>query len=512
VLALALALGLLLPLLFASPQRHVDFLSDDAYYYFRVAMHLAAGDGPTFDGLTRTTGFHPLYAFVLAAGAWIFRLRETGLVVMSLALNTAAYLAAGWLLARAARRLWDHRTGTWAAILWLGNPHAVLLVVTGMEGSLYAMLLAALAERLATVATLNDQHGRWLGRTLLLGAVCGLCAVARTDGLLLVLLVGLWLLLVGHGNRIGRIARTAVFAAVAMIPFAAWVLCSIGEGGQFVQGSAGMKTLWRKELTAGAGVAGSLLFGARVFADWIGRSVIKVPLLKWTLPWLPRLWKPPFLGTGAASGWVLHGCWIVPVLLGLAYAMMLPKPWTWYYAPSLVLLTLLAAGGLKVWRESAITTRLQGFLVRAMPVLLTLTALESAGYLLARGAHGRNPYQRDMLRGAEWVSAHVPRGAVVGSWNAGIMSWYSAHTVVNLDGLINNEIIEVQKGVVSWPEYWQRRGITYLADWEEQLRYVPHRWPGGRLEQLVVLPGSSDRSRDVGVYSVVREGRASAPD
>src|SRR5690554_1734008 len=34
---------------------------DDAWYYWNIADHLAAGDGSTFDGVNLTNGYHPLW-------------------------------------------------------------------------------------------------------------------------------------------------------------------------------------------------------------------------------------------------------------------------------------------------------------------------------------------------------------------------------------------------------------------------------------------------------------------
>ena len=36
-------------------------MSDDAFYYLHIARNVAMGKGVSFDGLTPTNGFHPLY-------------------------------------------------------------------------------------------------------------------------------------------------------------------------------------------------------------------------------------------------------------------------------------------------------------------------------------------------------------------------------------------------------------------------------------------------------------------
>ena len=41
------------------------FLYDDSFYAFNIARNIADGNGMTFDGIHPTTGFQPLYVFIL---------------------------------------------------------------------------------------------------------------------------------------------------------------------------------------------------------------------------------------------------------------------------------------------------------------------------------------------------------------------------------------------------------------------------------------------------------------
>ncbi len=58
-------------LLAVTPAGHlreiVDFIYDDGYYYLTVAANLAATGHSTFDGLTATNGYQPLWLLLLAA-------------------------------------------------------------------------------------------------------------------------------------------------------------------------------------------------------------------------------------------------------------------------------------------------------------------------------------------------------------------------------------------------------------------------------------------------------------
>ena len=87
-------------------------VADDAFYYFTIARHLAAGHGATFDGLAPTNGFHPLWLLlltpvfaltgVLRAGSWVG-------VHLALSLCALLDIASGALLWRLLRRLGSPR-------------------------------------------------------------------------------------------------------------------------------------------------------------------------------------------------------------------------------------------------------------------------------------------------------------------------------------------------------------------------------------------------------------------
>ncbi len=65
-LAFALASSLWTAYLAATePDRLLGFVPDDAFCYFGVAEHFREGWGFSFDGLTKTNGFHPLWALII---------------------------------------------------------------------------------------------------------------------------------------------------------------------------------------------------------------------------------------------------------------------------------------------------------------------------------------------------------------------------------------------------------------------------------------------------------------
>ncbi len=75
---------------------------------------------------------------------------------------------------------------------------------------------------------------------------------------------------------------------------------------------------------------------------------------------------------------------------------------------------------------------------------------------------------------AKWIDANLEEDAVVGSFNAGQLGYFSNRSVVNLDGLINNvsyfETVLRDESPDALAAYMDRVGIDYVAD------YLLGRW------------------------------------
>ena len=77
---------------FLEPLYMVDVVFDDAYYYLQIAYNIAHGAGSTFDGITMTNGYQPLWMAIVVAIEFIFRFDKTLLVT---AIVLVAYTIVG---------------------------------------------------------------------------------------------------------------------------------------------------------------------------------------------------------------------------------------------------------------------------------------------------------------------------------------------------------------------------------------------------------------------------------
>ena len=79
---------------------------DDTFYYLQIARNIVDGNGPSFDGINNTNGFHPLWLAALlpfaklGESAFIYTTTTLGAVI-----DTAAVLALWWALAPLRARL-----------------------------------------------------------------------------------------------------------------------------------------------------------------------------------------------------------------------------------------------------------------------------------------------------------------------------------------------------------------------------------------------------------------------
>jgi hypothetical protein len=130
------------------------------------------------------------------------------------------------------------------------------------------------------------------------------------------------------------------------------------------------------------------------------------------------------------------------------------------------------------------------------------------------------PHQPVMIEAGRTLASH-PEIAPVGSWNAGMISFYARRAVVNLDGLINDDIYAYAT-TGRLLDYVCQRRIQYLLDFSEMLDdpYLRERggYADGRLvaalhEQLDLSRGDPAlRWTDTDMKLYQLDPRACAPE
>ncbi len=489
------------------------FNNDDAFYYFQIAKNLAGGEFSTFDGgLTLTNGYHPVWLLLITPFYWVFDLEsalfgikalEIMLVAGGVALIALAarLLRLPWIVLLAALpALYAHRT------LYLGMEAAAGLFSLGLlflalslfarSQSRWALPLAAVAFVLPWVrleymaisltATASIALFEWLRRPRppqpqAQAQDVSMRALARVANPTFVPLLGAIL-----GGITYFVYNRIVFGGFVPVSGATkrlWSqLCFEGEVEQL---PPLLETLYGQRCLEGGGFSlienvkdhlqiqafdGELLVAAEI--------CIYVVLVWWSAR-RSNSKSDRFLLlflVGAASLAMGH-------VAKLAQSVLTIHPtWAsagWYFVPAYLMMTLivpircfvviyLIGRFIEPRRERTSTVLKLATIVVTVLILVPYNSIQANIDIVDRITDDRdNPPSWNMSRylGTIQVMNNIlPEDAVVGSWDAGRIGYFSDFRVVNLDGLANSyEYLEASKSG-NGSKLFSKYGIAYFAN------------------------------------------------
>ncbi|MBP6945053.1 hypothetical protein KBD61_01680 [Patescibacteria group bacterium] len=453
----------------------VTILPDDTFYYFQIAKRIAQGAGSTFDGIAPTNGYHPLWMAVLVP---LFRfLPQAQAIQASLLVAATLYLALAGLLFKALRVLIPHRLihGIVFAA-WFFNPLLMTESINGLETSLSIFCLVAFVVALSKWKTNASTNS-----LLLIGAIGGGMLLARTDFIIY------YAILVGHQLYLRRQTffkdglRLGLGTGIMLLPWLAWNLATFGT---IVQVSGAAYTLAQYQRvfvssTVNVGRAWPFVFAKATFSTTIYglQAFLEQALYGWLvflaggMCLMAALFKRESVQASEETSVTLtnekEAAWmrILPSLFiaGLVYfCVEVCLRWSirsWYFAHLQILVWVGIAYA--YYRSSA-----EAYLKRVkvwwfLPVIaLMICTWVWIGY---KEVSVRYADQAEFIQAADWMNKELPTGSKIGVFNSGIQGFLSRHQVINLDGLVNNEVYPYLKkrDVLA---YIQAREIGYVSD------------------------------------------------
>jgi len=439
-----------------------NFTIDDTYLYLQVALNAGAGKGFTFDGLHRTNGFQPLWLFCMVPLAALFH-EPVLFLRTAMALCALFNLGTTVMLYRLGSRLGGHRVALPLLTGWIWMLSHWKPFLSAMETSLYLLVFTILLDQLLR-ERLSPLRLSLLGGLLVL---CRLDAIVFTTAALTAALAA------SRPRRWRTAIRLAAPLLLIVVLYLGWnQLCFHHH----LPVSGRVKTIYHKQ-ELDEHYLGPV--HARKTVDtWFRKAAnsasrtVSAPLE--TLFPRQKVFKQRWFCLAALGCCLLAGRWRwrlgLLALAGLAHMLIMAGSigrfagLAWYYAPLMVLVLIGASAALG--RLAALFPRrlapLGLLLLAAAAGLAAWTAVER----MTETPNPHNLYQR-RYRMARWMAAHLPPDAVVGSWNAGQIAYFSGLTVVNLDGLVNDQAyadrLEQRLPVL---DYLEREGIGYLADYD----------------------------------------------
>lgn len=431
---------------------------DDAYYYFEIATRWARGEGPTFDGIEATNGFHPL---------WQVLVTILGLVFHGDALVRAALIGELALLAIAVvliARLILFRFGPWAtaAVLLVTSSAAVIPgAVDGMETGISILSLALLTT--ALTRHLQNPERR---SAIFVGVCSGLVVLARLDFLTAIWIVPLVVL--GRRRAWRRALEVCTAAAATAVVYVVWNLVRFGH----LLSVSGTRKMQMMDQILQSQYGGTRL--SRHYVDYVdGRAHTVLSHLgslanPLTAPGIPlvtlvagigacvwvgrRLWPDrssdakhatPFWDPAMTAFATVAAVIVLKTLVGL---VLLPV-WStgWYAAPALFAGLIGLTIGAVVTVERAVAhlgparSRGAAALAGAALVIIVFAAgIPRNPRAWATPYPRRIGWQVALDEAVTWVSTH-PQSGRFGAYDAGLLGFgLDPVSVVNLDGLVNS--------------------------------------------------------------------------
>jgi hypothetical protein len=430
----------------ATPLELAGRTPDDAYYYLVIARNLAAGHGPTFDGVDPTTGYQPLWQGILAAFA---------LVVPDRAMLPVALLVGG-LLALVGYLVLARTVHTVAALTPLGFAVG-LAIATGplaWERTVNAMEGAAVVAAMALVAVAAR---RWWAAPsaramALVGGAAGLLCLSRTSQAITIVVVPIVLLWGLHrdGRRPPLLRQLGAWVLGATVVCLPWFLWSWAETGTPTSSAGAMKAHWQAQATGGFPSRAGLEQTQRAAVAELWRLVSAIAPSTYDAPDIAR--RAVELALVVLVSWgvvrVLRRAPVAVIVVAPAVAVVarygVELLWipnlraSWYTAP-LYTLTGLGVGVVVSWAIRRWSLHATSGPMGALPRPVLVGAQVVLGVVLVVAA-GRQATRIPPTWGeANWEAAQqlrsYPPDTRIGSYDTGSLGFVRPG-VVNLDGLV----------------------------------------------------------------------------
>jgi hypothetical protein len=434
---------------------------DDAYYYFTIARNVAGGNGISFDGLSPTNGFHPLWLSIITPFWWIAGRSQTLPVHLSLTTGALFDLVTmagiGYLALVLTKQI---RIAGLVVLIDAWNPYNLAASVNGLETSVGAMLFVwslAVYWRLRLLKRISWQQ--WLA----IGALWSSLLLARTDYAVIMLPCGVDLL--WRQRHQLKFCSVAVLGGLIWTPWLAWNLATFGS---FTQVSSKaypyyLHAVWEAEghtiqewLVRETQMAYGLLANLARLSGFdkgiLLLALFSTGVLIWTWRTKGKLARDYTMGWDGLSGllWPTIGATVLLSIHGLVRWMYIP----WYFVPLSMLSVL--------WL-SVLLRRID----LKHPRLSTLVAA-----LLLVFQLGQN--FSVLSEGGMWASqARVAKASMtrlvpicdqydmIGISDSGYYGYYLPCRVVNLDGVVNNVAFEaIREG--RFRLYLDEIGVQYV--------------------------------------------------
>jgi hypothetical protein len=428
---------------------------DDAYYYFGIAENIAKGNGPTFDGINKTSGFQPLWMLCLTPVFWFCPNALETAVRIGLTVQAVFLFVAGALIVSVLSKIFS-----WKAVLGVAVCYTFLVfsfAVNGMETAAVVLTLAALFAY-GFHAKVFSAEGPSLFKKFVFGVLLGLVMLARLDTVFLgaaIVAFCAWPALLSSARRLASLAGAVTILAGASLVVAPYLLYNHVTLGAMSPISGALKSGFPHVSVVRSWQAMNIAVGLPKMALLALILIFALLYVVWYVTTGRRGNRDGRFYfhtamTALACAILLHA---LHTLLFMKWAMC-----TWHFYTYF----LFAAVAVAALLERLISTRVGS--AAYWWAIGGLIAVGILSYGLRMTVSGRLPtWQTVSYEAALWAREHTNPSDVFALKDTGNFGYFSQRRVINLDGVVNN--LEYQNVLKNreLQEYFRRNHVKYLV-------------------------------------------------
>lgn len=423
---------------FLTSEKHelINIFDDDAYYYFKIAQNFSLTGQITFDGITTTNGFHPLWLVVLIP--FFFVISDPLLVLR--AIGVFSNILIGLLAFTCLRHLFVYPLLTYFLSSSLLLFSIISFGITGMEVTLVMPLIVIALLVLSRIRPWLTSPGL-LTSLMVLGLVLSLTQLARLDAIWLVITIVVYVFVVSEPKN--RIKNAAILSFFPIISGLGYLLLNFVEYRHMIPVSGIAKSLPNNLFNINYVFLEQLIstnhpIDGNLWPSYACLLIIAIVYLSLILLPRPTTERNSLIREN-------HAAVVVSVFFILFSAYLIFRTswihWRWYAYPIIPLVVFLVPTVL-----NRIEKRLQNhdrtrILIKVLNlILLPLLAIQ-IGVLAVRFGNWSVPhgelFQYENYIIAERLNLEPPKIFAVGD-RAGSFGYFYKGNVIQLEGLVGN--------------------------------------------------------------------------
>lgn len=442
------------------------FVYDDLFCYLKFARNVVSGHGPTFDGINRTNGFHPLWMLLSIFLQFFFFPYPNLIVHLILSISAILHVLIAYFIYKVISFLGYRFIAIGAAIFWALNYNIMSISLSGLETPLFGLLLLV-----TLYLYLKWRNHLTILRSIIIGVLAAITVLARFDGILFIIFLCIDYILIGSKRMHYTLSCLSLILGTCFLLILPWFVWSYLTVGCFLPITFQAK-----------GPFQNIFPELNLFLSCLKRLLLQIGWWHYSLQsylrtigahslWGKLVWLALLIIILPSLKKIRQA--ILPVKIFFFYALAhftyyaLLVPTVRYLYPSIIILILTVA--LTLGYNSYFLKKKVSLLVIFLPILFTCIIADSI-YAWKDGRAGVEQHSEHATMYYDvvgWIKKNTPSTAIIGSFNSGIYGYYSDRCVVNLDGFINNNSYYAIKEKRLF-KYIKEQKIDYLVDWNKE--------------------------------------------